>query len=123
MRPISFYALTAPLVFSYGLALAQPAGASKGPQATASAPGPGAAGPGARRGMGPRFGRDYTPGWSMMSRAERDEHHKRMVEARTPDECRAVRDEHRKLMEQRAKERGRPNMPGPRYDACASLRN
>lgn len=123
MRSIMFLALAAPLSISSGLTLAQPAEASKGPQATASAPGPGGPGAGARGGMGPRFGRNYTPGWSMMSEAERAEHRKQMAGARTPDECRAVRDEHRKLMEQRAKERGMANMPGPRHDACAGFRN
>ncbi|VTU36467.1 hypothetical protein [Variovorax sp. RA8] len=122
MRSIILLALAAPLFFSSGLAPAQPA-TPKGPQAAASAPGPGGPGAGARGGMGPRFGRNYTPGWSMMSEAERAEHRKQMAGARTPDECRAVRDEHRKLMEQRAKERGMTHLRGPRHDACGGFRN
>jgi hypothetical protein len=58
----------------------------------------------------------------MMSAQERDEHHKRLLEAKTPEECRAVMDEHRKLMEQRAKDRGMPGMRGPRRDACAGFK-
>jgi hypothetical protein len=68
------------------------------------------------------MGRDFTPGWAMMSAQERDEHHKRLQEARTPEECRAVMDEHRKLMEQRAKDRGMAGMRGPRRDACAGVK-
>lgn len=122
MRSGIFLALAAPLVISSGFALAQPAGTPQGAQAAASAPGPGGPGMGPRRGIGPRFGRDYTPGWAMMSEAERAEHHRQMADVRTRDECRAVRDEHRKLMEQRARERGMGNMRGPRHDACAGFR-
>ena len=97
-------ALAAMLLIASGLAMAQ------------TAP----AGPG--RGMGPGAGRDFTHGWSMMSRAERDEHRKRMAEARTPEACHAARDEHRKQMEQRARERGMKSLPQPRRDACAGMR-
>jgi hypothetical protein len=89
-----------------------------GPQGAASAPSPGygaGRGPGMMHG---RWGRSFTPGWSMMSQQERDEHRRQMQEARTPEQCRAVRDEHRKLMEKRAGERGLGTMRGPRRDAC-----
>lgn len=79
-----------------------------------------AAGP--RGPMGPRFGQDFTPGWMMMTPEERDEHRRRMQSARTPEECRQLLDEHRKLMESRAKDRGMGNMRAPRRDACADWR-
>jgi len=120
---IFWAALAAQLVIFSGSASAQPAGPSKEPQASASAPVATGPGGGTRRGMGPRFGRDYTPGWQMMTGKERAEHRRRMAAVRTPDECRTVRDEHRKLMEQRAKERGRASMPGPRHDACQGFAN
>jgi hypothetical protein len=85
-------------------------------------PGPGA-GPG-RMGAGPmmggRWGPGQTPGWSMMSPAERDEHHRRMEQARTYDDCRAVMDEHRARMQQRGGAGG-DDRPGPRSDACEGL--
>ena len=66
--------------------------------------------------MGGRWGPGVTPGWSMMSPAERDEHHKRMAEVRNYDDCRAVVDEHRALMQKR----GAP-MRGPGGDPCSGL--
>lgn len=84
--------------------------------APASAPGPGR---GPMMG-GPRVGSDYTPGWMMMTPEERDEHHRRMLSVRTPEECRQLLEEHRKLMTERARARGMGAMPGPRRDACAA---
>ncbi|MBG9390244.1 hypothetical protein [Caenimonas aquaedulcis] len=100
-------------------ACAQPAA----PQAGASAPWQaGPMGPGGRPGggmMGPRgrAGPGYTFGWPMMSARERDEHRARMRGAQTYEACRQEFDEHRKLMEERARERG-IRMRGPRGDAC-----
>lgn len=62
---------------------------------------------------GPR----HTPGWSMMSEQERAQHHAQLRAAKTPEECRRVMDEHRRLMERRAAERGMP-MQAPPEDAC-----
>jgi hypothetical protein len=119
MRSISIAAAVAALIASTAVSQAQtPPGPAR---AAASAPAAGP-GPGARGGMGPRMGRDFTPGWSMMTQQERDEHHKRLLEAKTPEECRAIMDEHRKLMSDRAKERGMPAMRGPRRDACAGFK-
>jgi hypothetical protein len=73
--------------------------------------------------QGPRSGGNYTPGWAMMSPQERDEHRKRMAEARTPEQCGAARDDHRRLMEERAKERGMASLPVPRRDACAGFKS
>lgn len=103
-----------------------PSGATP-PPATGSRMGPGM-GPG-MGGMGamgawgragPMMGGDYTPGWAMMTPAERDALHQRMQSATTRAECRQVMDEHRKQMEERAKQRGM-TMRGPRHDACMAL--
>lgn len=102
---------------------AQPA-TPQGPRAAASA----ASGPGYGPGYGPgrgmmggRWGSRYTPGWSMMTPQERDEHHRIMSQVRTQDDCRKAIDEHRALMEKRAGERGF-TMRGPRADACRGLK-
>ncbi|HUF81783.1 MAG TPA: hypothetical protein VMN03_11645 [Burkholderiales bacterium] len=54
-------------------------------------------------------------GYRMMSNDERNDYRKRMREARSAQERQAIRDEHRKLMESRAKERGvtLPERRGP----------
>jgi len=52
-------------------------------------------------------------GYRMMSDQERNEYRERMRNARSGQERQAVRDEHRKLMEARAKERG-VTLPEPR---------
>lgn len=106
--------LTAACLMFGAEAPAQPS-PPNGAQAPAMRPGPmhGPRGPG----MG-RFGAEATPGWSMMTPQERDEHRQRMLSATTREECRKAMDEHRKIMEDRAKERGIP-MRQPRRDACA----
>jgi hypothetical protein len=78
-----------------------------------------------QRGMGPRgarAGADFTPGWSMMTRQERDEHRAKMRAAQTYDECKAAMDQHREQMAARAKERVVAGPPGPRRDPCAGLK-
>ena len=52
-------------------------------------------------------------GYRMMSDQERNEYREKMRSARSGQERQAIRDEHRKLMEARAKERG-VTLPGPR---------
>lgn len=69
-------------------------------------------------GQDPRTGPEHTPGWHMMNQAERDEHHRRMLAARTPEECRQAMDEHRRRMQERAGPRG---MTMPPHDACAGM--
>ena len=58
----------------------------------------------------------------MMSKAERDEHRKRLHEMKTYEECRAYLDQHRTQMEARAKEQGRKALSAPKRDACAALK-
>ena len=79
-------------------------------------PGPGA---GAGKGPGPRFNDTTTPGWSMMSAQERTEHQAKMRAFTSYDECHAYMVEHHKLMEERAKGKGkalRGAGPGPGCD-------
>ena len=111
-------AAAAALILLSAFAHAQPA---PGPQPGASAPrqlGP-SGGPRGPEMIGPhgRAGSRYTPGWSMMSAREREEHRARMNDARSYDDCRSALDSHLKMMEQRARERGM-RMRGPRGDAC-----
>lgn len=125
------------------LASAQPASAPAGPGASgpgagprASGPGPGpraASGPGPGMRMGPggqagphgrgRWGSDFTPGWTMMSPKERDEHRARMQGAKSYEECKTLQQQHHELMAARAKERGvTAPLAQPRRDACAGLK-
>lgn len=110
------------------LALAGAAAASAQP---GPGPGPGA-GPAASApragmgphggGMGPRWGSDYTPGWSLMTPQERQEHRDRMRSINSHDECKAYLEQHHQRMAARASERGARMPAQPRRDACASLK-
>lgn len=72
--------------------------------AQAQPPGPGP-GPGPRG--GPRFGADVTPGWALMTPAERQAHQEKMRGMKDSAECQAYMAEHHKLMQQRAQEKGK----------------
>ena len=67
------------------------------------------------------MGADTTPGWALMSRAERDEHRSRMRSMKTEEECRAYQAQHHEQMAARATEKGIKSLPGPRRDPCAGL--
>jgi hypothetical protein len=112
---IVMLSLVAAMTMVAGTTFTPPAAAQPGPKA--SAPGPGMG-----YGRGGRWGADYTPGWSMMSEAERNEHRSRMQSAQTYDDCIAYRDQHHKLMAERAKERGQAMPAQPRHDACAGMK-
>jgi hypothetical protein len=77
-------------------------------------------------GMGPMHGwhmnRDNTPGWSMMTRAERREHHDRMAAMTDHAQCAAYMQQHHATMAERAKTRGHAMPAMPRHDACAPLK-
>lgn len=88
-------------------------------QGAASAPGPGM-GMGGMRGW--QMNRDNTPGGSMMNRAERREHHDKMVAMTDPAACTTYVEEHHAKMAERAKARGRTPPGKPRSDACAPLK-
>jgi len=129
MKFSSLTLLTAGLMVSAGAALAQ-----AGPGARGCGPGAAASGStadcpmmeqgGMRGGMGPgtRWGKDYTPGWGMMSRDEQKQHRDKMSSFKDYDECKAYMSQQHELMSARAKEQGR-NVPAqPRRDACAGLK-
>jgi Spy/CpxP family protein refolding chaperone len=87
--------------------------------AFAQGPGPGK-GPG--KGPGWNFNGDNTRGWPMMSREERSEHRSQMLSMKSYEECVAYLEEHRKLMEARAKERGRPGPGLPAQNMCERMK-
>lgn len=90
-----------------------------GPMAGASAPAPGMR---AGRSPGARFGADYTPGWSLMTVPERNEHRDRMRAMKSYEECKAYQAQHHEQMAARAKEKGGKALLQPRRDACAGLK-
>jgi len=79
-------------------------------------------GPGMGRGHMAQWGMDYTPGWSMMTRAERNEHREHMRAFKTYEECTAYRDQVHDKMAARIKEKGGKPLAQPRRDACAGLK-
>lgn len=99
-------------------------GPGSGPRMQGAGPGASAPGMGMHRGTGPmgRWGADTTPGWSMMTPAERTEHQERMRSAKTYEECKTVMEQHREQMAARAKEKGGKALRTPRRDACAGLK-
>jgi hypothetical protein len=111
--------LVAAMTMVAGTTFTHPASAQPGPKASAPGPGPG---PGKGYGRGGRWGADYTPGWPMMSEAERNEHRSRMQSAKTYEDCITYRDQHHKQMAERAKERGQAVPGQPRQDACAGMK-
>ncbi len=78
--------------------------------------------PGAGRGPMTQAGADDTPGWSMMTRTERNTHRDQMRAMKTYDECTAYMAQHHEQMMARAKEKGGKPLAAPRRDACASLK-
>jgi hypothetical protein len=130
MKNLRTMVSTAVLGASVGIALAQPGGgpgpgAGPGPMGTgpaASAPGMGMGmGPGGGRG-GARWGSEATPGWTLMSQQERNEHRDRMRSMKTYEACKAYQDQHHQQMATRAKERGGKALAPPRRDACSGLK-
>jgi hypothetical protein len=78
---------------------------------------------GPRAGAGVRWGQGVTPGWSLMTPKERDEHRARMRAATTAQACRETMAEHRALMQKRAEERGRGGQSVmPHRDPCSNWR-
>ncbi len=128
MKSLRMIVLATALGLSTGAAMAQPGG-GKGPGA---GPGPMGAGPAASAagmGMGPgggrgaaRWGSDYTPGWSLMTQQERNEHRERMRSMKSYEECKAYQEQHHEQMAARAKERGGKALAQPRRDACGGLK-
>lgn len=114
--------LAVPLVLGLAAAavVAQPSlGAGTGPGPGASAPRTGQNGPGR---MGGRWGMSYTPGWSLMTPQERQDHQTRMRSMTNYDECKGYVEQHHEQMSARAKEKGATTLASPRRDACAGLK-
>jgi hypothetical protein len=123
MNAIRLLAAAAALVLAAGAVPAQPAsGPGPGPGPGASAPRGGPGGPGGPGRMGGRWGGDYTPGWSNMTAAERQEHQARMRSMTSHEECKGYMEKHHEQMAARAKEKGRAMPAQPRRDACAGLK-
>jgi hypothetical protein len=99
------------------IGIAQGPGAGPG-TGQGQGPGPGR-GPG-MHGMGMKFGSTNTPGWSMMTKEERKEHHNKMMSAKTMGECTALHEDHRKLMEQRAKDKN-ITLRQPKHNPCEMM--
>lgn len=99
-------------------------GAGSGPRMQGADPGAVAPGMGMQRGTGPmgRWGADTTPGWSLMTPAERAEHQERMRSMKSYEECKTAMEQHREQMAARAKEKGGKALRTPRRDACAGLK-
>ncbi len=68
-----------------------------------------------------KWNSDNVTGWRMMTPEERTAHQNKMHSMKTYDECKAYHEEQRKLMEQRAKERG-VTMPTLRANACDMMK-
>lgn len=107
----------AAMLMAAGMAAAQPAsGPGAGPGASAPR-GPG--GPGHM--SGGRWGSGVTPGWSLMTPQERQQHRDKMRSMTSHDECKAYVDQHHQEMAARAKEKGLDAPRQPRRHACAGL--
>ncbi len=107
--------------FNRKIAICLALGISMSAAAMAQGPGPGP-GPGMGGMGGMRMGPDNTSGWRMMSRAERNEHHKMMQSMKSHEECMAYMDKHHAQMMDRAKEKGMTMPAKPRQDGCAWLK-
>lgn len=70
-------------------------------------------------GMGMGMSDEATPGWSMMSESERDEHRSRMRSGMSADDCQRYMQEHHRKMTERAKERGTTPPGAMRHGMCA----
>jgi hypothetical protein len=71
----------------------------------------------------PRYGQIYTPGWTMMSKDERDEYAAAMGQLKNRAECVAFMTKHYELMSRRALQRNLPLPDHARLDLCNVLPN
>jgi hypothetical protein len=68
-----------------------------------------------------RWGANYTPGWMLMTPAERTDFAAKMRGANTYDECQTLMVEHHREIETRAKAANQQLPPMPRRNACAGF--
>lgn len=73
--------------------------------------------------QGPRyhFNQNNTPGWTLMTPEERAEHQKKMLSAKSYEECKQIQEAQHKAMEARAREKGMA-LNAPRYNACDRMK-
>ncbi len=130
MKTIRLMVLLGGFAVAGGAALAQ-GGAGPGPgpgMGMGMGMGPGASAPGMGMGMGggrgpgARAGADVTPGWALMTAAERSEHMTRMGAMTTQEQCTAYVLKHHEDMAARAKDQGAKLPAQPRRDPCAGLK-
>ncbi len=129
MKTVRLMVLACGLVGALGAA---GAASAQGGMGAGPGPGPAASGPGTGMGMGPgmhgargpgaRAGASYTPGWAMMTPAERSEHTAHMGTMKSLEECKAYVLKHHEEMAARAKEKGAKPPAAPRRDPCAGLK-
>lgn len=100
-------------------AVAQPAAGAAATTEASPSPAPGKQ---AGRGHAQWWGADVTPGWSLMSWKERNEHRKHMRAMKTYDECKTYLDQHHERMAARAKEKGVEPFKPASHDACERLK-
>ncbi len=124
MKPIQHMLIASLMVALASATMAQGGGgAHMGSAPAAQAPGPAADTGGMRTGRGSaRAGMAYTPGWSLMTPKEREQHRQRMLSMTTYEECKTYMNQHHEQMMARAKARGGKVLPRPRRDACAGLK-
>jgi hypothetical protein len=129
MRTFTPFVVLAAGLIASSTALAQATPAASRPCVAASGasdPGADCMGPrgGMRGGMGPRarYGSDFTPGWGMMSREERQQHRDKMLSFSDYEQCKVYAEQHHGQMTERAKERGRTAPAQSRRDPCAALK-
>ncbi len=72
-------------------------------------------------GRGYRFNQGNTPGWTLMTPAERTAYRDQMLSAKTYRECHTIWVTHRKAMEARAREKG-VTLNTPRFNACDRMK-
>jgi hypothetical protein len=69
-----------------------------------------------------RANRGNTPGYAMMTREERNQHHQMMMGMKDHATCQSYMQEHHAKMMERAKERKQAVPAMPRRDACGWLK-
>jgi hypothetical protein len=83
-------------------------------------------GPGYGRGNGPGYGRGMGQGpgggTPLLTQEERTQFREKMHSFKTVDECNAYLAEHRKLITERAKEKGLPEPTTPRGNPCERMK-
>lgn len=77
--------------------------------------------PGPRGGRRGQAGPDFTPGWTLMTPQEREQHRTAMAQTKSYEECVAVMTQQRQQLAERAQAKG-VAVPTPRRDACAALK-